>query len=48
MPVFLEKTVPDVPKIYVNGGSRGFLVGLDPRDLVRVLEPVLVEAAIPP
>jgi Cys-tRNA(Pro) deacylase len=48
MPVFLEKTVPDVPKIYVNGGSRGFLVGLDPRDLVRVLEPVLVEAAIRP
>jgi Cys-tRNA(Pro) deacylase len=48
MPVYLERSVPDIPRIYVNGGSRGFLVGLDPRDLVRVLAPVLVDAAIEP
>src|SRR5512136_6571 len=44
MPVYLERSVPDIPRIFVNGGSRGFLVGLDPRDLVRVLAPVLVDA----
>jgi prolyl-tRNA editing enzyme YbaK/EbsC (Cys-tRNA(Pro) deacylase) len=46
MAVYLEKTVPDMPKIYVNGGSRGFLVGMEPRELVRVLSPVLVEVGI--
>jgi Cys-tRNA(Pro) deacylase len=46
MPVYMEKTILDLPLIYVNGGSRGFLVGIAPRDLVAVLSPVLVEAAI--
>jgi Cys-tRNA(Pro) deacylase len=48
MPVYLERTVPDIEKIYVNGGSRGFLVGMDPRELVRVLAPVFVEVGIEP
>jgi prolyl-tRNA editing enzyme YbaK/EbsC (Cys-tRNA(Pro) deacylase) len=38
--------VLDLPRIYVNGGSRGFLVGLAPADLVKVLAPVPVEVAI--
>jgi Cys-tRNA(Pro) deacylase len=46
MPVFLEKTVLDLPKIYVNGGRRGYLVGIDPRELVRVLAPKLVEVGL--
>ena len=46
MPVHLEKTILDLARIYVNGGSRGFLVGLAPSDLVKVLRPVLVEVAI--
>jgi Cys-tRNA(Pro) deacylase len=46
MPVCLERTILDLEKIYVNGGSRGFLVGLAPRDLVRLLAPTLVDAAI--
>ena len=29
-----------------QGGARGFLVGMEPRELVRVLSPVLVEVAI--
>lgn len=48
LPVYVERSVLALPRIYINGGSRGFLVGLDPRDLVRVLEPVLVEVAIQP
>jgi len=48
MRVYLEKTVPDVAKIYVNGGSRGFLVGMAPAVLMKVLSPVLVEVGIAP
>jgi len=46
MPVYMEKSILDLPAVYVNGGSRGFLVGLDPREMARVLAPVLVEVAI--
>ncbi|HEY3382460.1 MAG TPA: Cys-tRNA(Pro) deacylase [Vicinamibacterales bacterium] len=46
MPVYLERGVLEEPTIYVNGGSRGFLVGLAPADLVRVLSPTLVDVAL--
>jgi Cys-tRNA(Pro) deacylase len=46
MPVYCEKSIADLPIIYINGGARGFLVGLAPPDLLRVLKPVLVEVAI--
>src|SRR5262245_4247540 len=45
MSVYCEKSIVDLPRIYINGGARGFLVGIDARDLVRVLQPVLVEVA---
>jgi Cys-tRNA(Pro) deacylase len=46
MPVYVEKTILDLPRIYVNGGSRGFLVGVAPAELARVLEATPVEVAI--
>ena len=46
MPVYLERSVLDLPRIYINGGARGFLVAIDPKELVRVLAPTLVEVAI--
>jgi Cys-tRNA(Pro) deacylase len=46
MPVCVERSVLDLPRIYVNGGSRGFLVGIDPKELVRVLAPTVVEVGI--
>jgi Cys-tRNA(Pro) deacylase len=46
MPVFVERTVLELPRVWVNGGSRGFLVALDPRELVRVLGALPVEVAI--
>jgi Cys-tRNA(Pro) deacylase len=46
MPVYIERTVLDLPRVYVNGGSRGFLVGLDPSALVALLQPTLVDVAI--
>lgn len=46
MPVYLEESILSLPLIYINGGSRGFLVSLAPSELVRVLQPVLVHVAI--
>jgi len=45
MTIYCEKGIVDLPRIYINGGARGFLVGVDPRELLRVLKPTLVEVA---
>ncbi len=45
MPVYVERSILDLPRIWINGGARGFLVGLDPQVLAELLEPALVEAA---
>lgn len=46
MPVYMERTILDLPRIYINGGKRGYLVGIDPAEAVRVLKPVLVSVGI--
>jgi Cys-tRNA(Pro) deacylase len=46
LPVYLEKSILALERIYINGGRRGFLVGIDPRELVRVLAPTLVEVGL--
>jgi len=46
LPVFMERTIADLDRIYINGGRRGFLVSMTPADLVRVLQPIQVDAAI--
>jgi Cys-tRNA(Pro) deacylase len=45
MPVYLQRTVAELPYLYVNGGRRGYLVGMMPADLIRVLRPTLVDIA---
>ncbi len=47
MPVYVESTVLELPDIYINGGSRGFLVGIAPQVLVKLLQAVPVTAAVP-
>ena len=42
----VERTILELPKIYINAGRRGFLVGLAPGELVRTLAPVLVMVAL--
>ena len=37
MPVYVEESVLGLPRIYINGGRRGYLVGVEPRVLVEVL-----------
>jgi Cys-tRNA(Pro) deacylase len=46
MPVYMEQTILDLPKIYINGGKRGYLVGINPKDLQKLLNPILVKVAI--
>jgi len=47
MPIHAEASLFDLDRIYLNGGSRGFLVGLDPKELERVLPIHRVSVAIP-
>lgn len=45
MPVFMERSIADLERIYINGGRRGFLVSMSPADLVRVLSATPVDAS---
>ena len=38
MPVHVEASVLELPLIYVNGGQRGYLVGLEPAALARLTD----------
>jgi Cys-tRNA(Pro) deacylase len=46
MPVYLERSVLALERIYINGGRRGYLLGMPPEVLTQVLSPVLVDVAL--
>ena len=46
MPVYIEQSILDLSLVYINGGRRGYLVGVHPHDILRVLKPVTVTAAL--
>ncbi len=46
MPVFIEETILELPKILINGGRRGYLVGLDPQVCVQLLGAKKVQCAL--
>jgi len=46
MPVYAEKTIFDLEKIYINGGRRGFLVGIAPGEILRILKATRVDCAL--
>jgi len=45
MPVYAEASIADLPRIYINGGKRGFLVEIDPKPALALLQAQLVHAA---
>lgn len=45
LPVYMEKSILDLSLVYINGGRRGYLVGVHPHDILRVLGPKLVQVA---
>ena len=46
MPVYMEETVLDLPKIYINGGRRGYLLAMDPHDIMKILDAKTVKVGI--
>jgi len=46
MPVFVERSILSLERIYINGGRRGFLVCIDPNEIVRVLGAKAVDVAL--
>ena len=46
MPIYVERSILDIPTIYINGGRRGYLVGIAPSVLVEVLQARAVDCAI--
>lgn len=47
VPVYVEAGILELPRIYINGGRRGYLVGLDPALLTTLLQATPVHAADP-
>jgi Cys-tRNA(Pro) deacylase len=46
MPVFMEASILDLPRILINGGRRGYLVGIDPQLCVSLLAAKTVQCAL--
>jgi len=46
MPVYIEETILALPQIYLNGGKRGFLIGIDPKEVVLLLKATAVKVGI--
>jgi Cys-tRNA(Pro) deacylase len=46
MPVYMEETILELPRIYINGGKRGYLVSMNAKELIRLLNPTLVKVGI--
>ena len=46
LPVFMERSILELERVYINGGRRGFLVAIAPGEIVRTLAPQLVEVAL--
>ncbi|HNO61890.1 MAG TPA: YbaK/EbsC family protein, partial [Plasticicumulans sp.] len=47
MPVYVEATILELPRIWINGGKRGYLIGIEPSVLSTVLKPLPVRVGIP-
>jgi Cys-tRNA(Pro) deacylase len=46
LPVYVERTIFELPRIYINGGKRGFLVKIEPNVLRELLSAEEVEVSI--
>jgi len=45
LPIFVERSILELPRIYINGGRRGFLVAIAPQVFADLLKAVAVECA---
>jgi len=47
IPIYMERSILDLPLVYINGGKRGFLVGMHAHDLMQTILPTTVTAGKP-
>ena len=47
LPVYAERTILELPRIFINGGKRGFLIEMDPADLKKAFDLIWIDVAIP-
>jgi Cys-tRNA(Pro) deacylase len=45
LPVYVEETILKLPRLLINGGRRGFLVEMEPKALIKILDPEIVNVA---
>lgn len=46
LPVYMEETILELTKIFINGGKRGYLLGIDPKEAARLLKATFVNVGI--
>ena len=46
MPVYIERSILELPRILINGGRRGYLLGIDPQVCVDLLQATPVDCAL--
>lgn len=46
LPIYIEQTILDLPQLYINGGRRGYLVGMPPATLMALLAATPVQVAL--
>jgi prolyl-tRNA editing enzyme YbaK/EbsC (Cys-tRNA(Pro) deacylase) len=47
MPVFIEESILALPRIAINGGRRGYLIGIEPQVCVQLLDAKPVQCSLP-
>ena len=45
MPIYVERSILDLPRLYINAGHRGYALEMAPAELVRILQPTPVDVA---
>jgi Cys-tRNA(Pro) deacylase len=46
LPIYMEKTILNLPVILINAGSRGLLAQMHPSEIIRILNPVMVNVSL--
>lgn len=46
LPVYMERSITALPQMFINGGRRGYLLGMTPEDVMRAVTPALVDVAL--
>jgi Cys-tRNA(Pro) deacylase len=44
--IYMQRSIAALPSLYINGGRRGYLLGMAPADVMRAVHPTLVDVAL--